>query len=158
MPTNTTNKSSKTSQKTNLMQLTTAKKEKFLEYLERNGLPIPKGSQSTQDDSQIASNVSVSVFDECIKDITTRTDMDKEECTKFLHDHGLALMLQNCKSEELDIVEASANGENDQLLTDYIFSNLENTKNYILGFFQAYNELLRALGLKPKDGLNFITE
>ena len=79
MPTNTTNKSSETSQKNNLMQLTTAQKEKFLEYLERKGLPVPKGSQTSQGDSEPYENeLSIDLVSLCVADIVKNLEQTDE--------------------------------------------------------------------------------
>lgn len=53
MSINTSNKTTKTSQNTSSMQLTTAQKEKFLDYLEKKGLPAPKGGSSEYDNTNL---------------------------------------------------------------------------------------------------------
>ena len=53
MSVNTNINNSKTSQNTSSMQLTTAQKEKFLDYLEKKGLPAPKGSSNEYDNTNL---------------------------------------------------------------------------------------------------------
>jgi hypothetical protein len=71
MSINTSNKTTKTSQNTSSMQLTTAQKEKFLEYLEKKGLPAPTGSTkslSNKDNSEIEVK-SIDYIEMCMDDL-----------------------------------------------------------------------------------------
>ena len=81
----------------------------------------------------------------CIGEITSQTNLEYEYVRDFMHDLGLANMFEGCDPEELYIFKESITDKNKQLMTAYLMSNLENMKNYLLGFLNGYKKLCEIL-------------